>query len=99
MVTSSILQLRRAELASRRMAMGKLTKEHAEKNKQRNRVVYNRWELYIFTQMLLYKCMLYGQELVISDERDTLKQGSSCEHLQAMPLWKGRTAARNVNSS
>jgi len=72
------------DLSQRQMVM----KEHAERNKHRNRAVYNDWGLYTFTEMLKYKCLLYGKELVFLDERNTSKACSGCGHLQAMPLWK-----------
>jgi len=72
------------DLSQRQMA----TSKHHEKNKYRNRAVYNDWGLYTFIQMLTYKCLLYGKELVILDERNTSKMCSGCEHLQDMPLWK-----------
>ena len=65
-----------------------VTSQHHEKNKARNRAVYNDWGLYTFIEMLTYKCQLYGKELVILDERNTSKMCSGCEHLQDMPLWK-----------
>src|SRR6266702_3484664 len=72
------------DLSQRQMVM----KEHAERNKHLNRVVYNEWGLYTFLEMLKYKCVLYGKELVFLDERNTSKTCSGCGHLQAMPLWK-----------
>jgi len=72
------------DLSQRQMA----TREHHEKNKARNRAVYNDWGLYTFIEMLTYKCQLYGKALVILDERNTSKMCSGCEHLQDMPLWK-----------
>ena len=72
------------DLSQRQMVM----KEHAERNQHRNRAVYNDWGLYSFTEMLKYKCLLYGKELVFLDERNTSKACSGCGHLQAMPLWK-----------
>jgi putative transposase len=72
------------DLSQRQMVM----KEHQERNKHRNRAVYNDWGLYAFLQMLTYKCQLYGKELVILDERNTTKACSQCENLQDMPLWK-----------
>jgi putative transposase len=71
------------DLSQRQMVM----KEHAERNKHRNRAVFNDWGLYTFTEMLKYKCHLYGKELVFLDERNTSKACSG-GHLQAMPLWK-----------
>src|SRR5262249_24942783 len=48
----------------------------------------NDWGLSTFIQMLTYKCVLYGKELVFLDERDTSKMCSGCGNKQAMPLWK-----------
>ncbi len=72
------------DLSQRQMVM----REHAEHNKHRNRAVFNDWGLYTFTEMLTYKCHLYGKELVFLDERNTSKACSGCGNLQAMPLWK-----------
>lgn len=71
-------------LSQRQMVM----KEHTERNKHLNRAVYNDWGLYTFVQMLVYKCLLYGKELVYLDESLTSKTCSGCEHIQDMPLWK-----------
>jgi putative transposase len=62
--------------------------EHQERNKALNRSVYNEWGLQAFTQMLVYKCLLYGKDLIFLDERNTSKMCSGCGHLQAMPLYK-----------
>jgi putative transposase len=72
------------DLSQRQMVM----KEHAERNKHLNRAVFNDWGLYSFVQMLVYKCLLYGKELVFLDESNTSKMCSGCGHLQAMPLYK-----------
>ncbi len=72
------------DLSQRQMVM----KEHKERNKHLNRAVFNDWGLYSFVQMLRYKCLLYGKELVILDERDTSKTCSGCGRKQPMPLWK-----------
>ncbi len=72
------------DLSQRQMVM----KKHAERNKHLNRAVFNDWGLYGFVQMLVYKCLLYGKELVFLDERNTSKACSGCGNLQAMPLWK-----------
>ena len=72
------------DLSQRQMVM----KEHVERNKHLNRAVFNDWGLYGFTQMLVYKCLLAGKELVFLDEKNTSKQCSGCGHLQAMPLYK-----------
>jgi putative transposase len=72
------------DLSQRQMVM----KERQEKNKQRNRAVFNDWGLYSFVQMLVYKCLLYGKELVFLDERNTSKACSGCGNLHAMPLYK-----------
>ncbi len=72
------------DLSQRQMVM----REHQEKNRYKNRAVFNDWGLYTFTEMLKYKCHLYGKELVFLDERNTSKACSRCGNLQAMPLWK-----------
>src|SRR6266536_3593442 len=72
------------DLSQRQM----VTKEHKERNKHLNRAVYNDWGLYAFVQMLAYKCVLSGKELILLDERDTSKMCSSCGHKQDMPLYK-----------
>jgi putative transposase len=72
------------DLSQRQMVM----KAHAERNKHLNRAVFNDWGLYGFVQMLVYKCLLYGKELVFLDESNTSKACSGCGHLQAMPLYK-----------
>src|SRR5712692_11425710 len=68
------------DLSQRQMVM----KQHAERNKHLNRAVFNDWGLYSFVQMLVYKCVLYGKELVLLDETNTSKQCSGCGHLQPM---------------
>ncbi|MGH2478646.1 MAG: RNA-guided endonuclease InsQ/TnpB family protein [Ktedonobacteraceae bacterium] len=72
------------DLSQRQMVM----KQHQERKKHLNRAVFNDWGLYTFTQMLVYKCQLYGKELVLENERNTSKACSGCGNLQAMPLWK-----------
>ena len=72
------------DLSQRQMAM----REHAERNKHLNRAVFNDWGLYGFVQMLVYKCLLYGKNLVFLDERNTSKACSGCGNLQVMPLYK-----------
>lgn len=72
------------DLSQRQMAM----KQHQERNKQLNRAVFNDWGLSGFVQMLVYKCVLSGKELVFLDERNTSKMCSGCGHLQPMPLYK-----------
>jgi transposase len=74
----------RHDLSQRQMVM----KEHQERSKYLNRAVFNDWGLYLFLQMLLYKCVLYGKELHQLDERNTSKMCSGCGRMQAMPLWK-----------
>ena len=63
-------------------------KEHTEHQKALHRAVYNDWGLYSFVQMLAYKCLFAGKELVKLDERDTSKTCSRCGHQQNMPLSK-----------
>ncbi|MBV9708054.1 MAG: transposase [Chloroflexi bacterium] len=72
------------DLSQRQM----VSKEHQARNKHLNRAVYNEWGVYSFVQMLRYKCLLYGKQLVVLDERDTSKTCSRCGNKQAMPLWK-----------
>lgn len=72
------------DLSQRQM----VTKQHVERNKHLNRAVFNEWGCYTFVQMLVYKCLLYGKELVFLDERNTSKMCSGCGHLQPMPLYK-----------
>ncbi len=72
------------ELSQRQM----VTKEHVERNKHKNRAIFNDWGLYGFVQMLTYKCLLYGKELVFLDEKYTSKECSHCGKRQDMPLWK-----------
>jgi putative transposase len=58
-------------------------------------------------RMLEYKCLLYGKELHIIDERDTTKTCHHCGHKQSMPLWQrvyrcgncGLVMARDDNSA
>jgi len=72
------------ELSQRQM----VTKEHVERNKHKNRAIFNDWGLYGFVQMLTYKCLLYGKALVFLDEKYTSKECSHCGKRQDMPLWK-----------
>jgi putative transposase len=72
------------DLSQRQM----VTKQHVERKKSLNRAVYNEWGVYTFVQMLTYKCVLYGKELVELDERDTSKTCSQCGTKQDMPLSK-----------
>jgi IS605 OrfB family transposase len=91
------------DLSQRQMA----TRQHQERNKHLNRQVFNDWGLYMFVQMLIYKCQKNGKDLQILDERNTSKMCSGCGHLQAMPLWKrtyccticGLVMDRDENSS
>jgi IS605 OrfB family transposase len=79
------------DLSQRRMVIKKQENETPkERNKRRirNRMVYNDWGLYGLVQMLVYKCLRFGKELYIIDERDTTKMCSRCRHLQDMPLWQ-----------
>lgn len=72
------------DLSQRQMVL----KQHQERKKHLNRAVFNEWGLYTFTQMLIYKCQLYGKDLQFLDERNTSKMCSGCGNLQPMPLWK-----------
>ncbi len=64
------------------------TPKEQRKRQIRNRMVYNDWSLYSFVQMLEYKCLRFGKELHIIDERDTTKMCHCCKHKQDMPLWQ-----------
>jgi putative transposase len=90
------------DISQRQMVM----KEHAERNKHLNRAVFNDWGLYPFVQMLVYKCLLTGKDLVFLDERYTSKTCSACGNRQDMPLWKrmyhctcGLVMGRDENSA
>jgi putative transposase len=72
------------DLSQRQMVM----KEHQERNKYKNRSVFNDWGLRLFMQMLTYKCQMAGKDLQILDERDTSKTCSCCGNKQPMPLYK-----------
>ena len=63
-------------------------RQELNKRRIRNRMVYNDWGLYSFVQMLAYKCLRFGKELSIIDERDTTRMCHACKHKQDMPLWK-----------
>jgi len=64
------------------------TPKEKRKRQIRNRMVYNDWGLYGFVQMLAYKCLRFGKELSILDERDTTRMCHVCKRKQDMPLWK-----------
>lgn len=72
------------DLSQQQMVM----KEHQQRNKALNRAVFNDWGLYAFTQMLIYKCLLSGRELVFLDERYTSTECHVCHSRQDMPLYK-----------
>jgi putative transposase len=79
------------DLSQRQMVINKQEDETPkERNKRRirNRMVYNDWGLYSFMQMLAYKCLRFGKELFIEDERDTTKTCHVCKCKQDMPLWQ-----------
>jgi putative transposase len=71
------------ELSQRQM----VSQTHQEKNRHRNRAVFNDWGVYSFVQMLTYKCLLAGKEVHQIDERDTTKTCSGCGNKRDMPLW------------
>ena len=76
------------DLSQRQM----VTTAHAEHLKALHRSVYNDWGLYQFVQMLTYKCLLAGKELVVLDERDTSKTCSRCGHCKPCRCRSGRIA-------
>ncbi|HEV8190266.1 MAG TPA: transposase, partial [Ktedonobacterales bacterium] len=73
---------------SQRQMATKADKAHQQKNRSRNRAVFNDWGLYGFVQMLDYKCLHAGKSVHRIDERYTSKDYSACGHRQEMPLWK-----------
>ncbi|HEY6284114.1 MAG TPA: transposase [Ktedonobacteraceae bacterium] len=88
------------DLSQRQMVIKKREGEtRQERNKRRiqNRMVYNDWGLYGFVQMLTYKCLRFGKELSIIDERDTTRMCHACKHKQDMPLWKRTYRCVNEN--
>src|SRR5216684_7599876 len=79
------------DLSQRQMVIKKTegeTPKEQRKRRIRNRMVYNNWGLYSFVQMLAYKCLRFGKELHLLDERDTTKMCHVCQHKQALPLWQ-----------
>ncbi len=88
------------DLSQRQMVIPKKeeeTRKEKTKRRIRNRMVYNDWGLYGFVQVLKYKCLLYGKELSIIDERDTTRMCHVCKHMQDMPLWKRTYRCANEN--
>jgi putative transposase len=93
------------DLSQRQM----VTKAHQQKNRFRNRAVFNDWGLYRFVQMLAYKCLHAGKRLECIEERYTTQECCRCHHRQDMPLWKrtyrcgnpdcGLVLDRDVNSA
>jgi putative transposase len=78
------------DLSQRQMVIKKQegeTRKEKRKRHIRNRMVYNDWGLYGFVQMLEYKCLRFGKELFIIDERQTTKTCHVCKHKKDMPLW------------
>jgi IS605 OrfB family transposase len=79
------------DLSQQQMVIKKKENEipkERRKRRIRNRMVYNDWGLYSFVQMLEYKCVRFGKELHLIDERDTTKTCHVCKQKQDMPLWK-----------
>jgi len=88
------------DLSQRQMVIkkqGDETRQERNKRRMRNRMVYNDWGLYGFMQMLQYKCLRFGKELSIIDERDTTRMCHACKHMQDMPLWKRVYRCENEN--
>jgi putative transposase len=81
------------DLSQRQM----VTKAHQEKNRHRNRAVFNDWGLYGFVRMLDYKCLHAGKQLERMDERYTSQDCSRCGSRQPMPLWKRTYRCGNPN--
>jgi len=88
------------DLSQRQMVIKKKEDETPKERKKRqirNRMVYNEWGLYRFVQMLAYKCVRFGKELSIIDERDTTKMCHVCKRKQDMPLWQRTYRCSNEN--
>jgi putative transposase len=88
------------DLSQRQMVIKKQeheTRKERNKRRLRNRLVYNDWGLYGFAQMLAHKCLRFGKELSIIDERDTTKMCHVCKCKQDMPLWKRTYRCENEN--
>ncbi len=93
------------DLSQRQM----VTKAHQQKNRYRNRAVFNDWSLYRFVSMLTYKCRHAGKNLETIGERYTTQECCRCHARQNMPLWKrtyccgnpdcGLVLDRDVNSA
>lgn len=91
------------DLSQRQMVM----KDRQKRKRYLNRAVFNDWGVYALTQMLAYKCRLYGKELVLENECNTSKTCSRCGNVLPMPLWKrtycctncGLVMDRDVNSA
>jgi putative transposase len=78
------------DLSQRQMVIKKQDNETPKERRKRhirNRMVYNDWGLYSFVQMLKYKCLRFGKDLHIVDERNTTKVCHVCKRKQGMPLW------------
>ncbi len=78
------------DLSQRQMAIKRQEQETPKERRKRqirNRLVYNDWGLYGFVRMLTYKCLRFGKELHIIDERDTTKMCHVCKRKQHMALW------------
>ncbi|HEX6551785.1 MAG TPA: transposase [Ktedonobacteraceae bacterium] len=79
------------DLSQRQMVIKKREDETPKERRKRhirNRMVYNDWGLYGFVQMLEYKCLRFGKELYIINERDTTKTCHVCKCKKDMPLWQ-----------
>jgi IS605 OrfB family transposase len=79
------------DLSQRQMVIKKREDETPKEKRKRhirNRLVYNDWGLYGFVQMLAYKCLRFGKELFLIDERDTTRTCHVCKCKQDMPLWQ-----------
>ncbi len=88
------------DLSQRQMVIKKQeneTPKERRKRRLRNRMVYNDWGLYGFVQMLAYKCLRFGKELYIINERDTTKMCHACKHKKVMPLWQRTYRCENEN--
>ncbi len=81
------------DLSQRQM----VSKAHQEKNRHRNRAVFNDWGLYGFVQMLDDRCQHAGKKLERIDERHTSQDCCRCGYRQHMPLWQRTYRCGNPN--
>jgi len=88
------------DLSQQQMVIKKQERETPKERRKRhirNRMIYNDWGLYGFVQMLAYKCLRFGKDLFVIDERDTTRMCHVCKGKQDMPLWQRMYRCQNEN--